>query len=149
VNPTVTGALIGIGGIIVGSLLTYFLQVRMIRHALRRARTEDLHEKRLVALQNMIFACDWILRMKDHTMIDTFGKEIWDHVLTQNLSNLTFVPESFRQDFDAIIRALFTGHALENRNKIEYDSIAQIRTKLLRYIDEQFEEKRTLTGRSN
>jgi hypothetical protein len=138
-NPAVTGALIGIGGIIIGGLLTHFLQVRMIRHELQRARTEDLHQKRLVALQNMIFACDWILRMKDHEMIDTVGKQIWDHVLTQNVSNLAFVPQSFRQDFDAIIRALFTGHALENRNKIKYDSIAQIRTKLLRYIDEQFD----------
>ena len=139
-NPTVTGALIGIGGALIGIGGTYFLQVRMIRHELQRARTEDLHQKRLVALQNMIFACDWILRMKDHEMIDTVGRQIWDHALTQNMCNLAFVPQSFRHDFDAIMRALFTGHALENRNKIEHDSIAQIRSKLLRHIDEQFEK---------
>ena len=114
----------------------------MVRHELRRARTEDLHQKRLVALQNMIFACDWILRMQNHEMIDQFGKGIWDHVLTQNASNLAFVPESFRLDFDAIIKALLAGHSLRNRNQIDYDLIANIRCKLLSYIDEKFEENK-------
>jgi len=141
-DATVTGTLIGAGAVIVGVLLTYSLQVRMVRHELRRSRIEDLHQKRLVSLQNMIFACDWILRMRGHDMVDDFGKGIWDHVLTQNVSNLAFVPESFRGDFDAIIQALFTVHALANRNRIEYDLIANIRSKLLAYIDEQFEENK-------
>ena len=141
-DATITGALIGLGGLVVGAVLTYSFQVRMIRHELRRSRIEDLHQKRLVSLRNMIFACDWILRMRGHEMVDDFGKGIWDHVLTQNVSNLAFVPESFRGDFDATIQALFMGHALENRNRIQYDLIANIRSKLLAYIDEQFEENK-------
>ena len=80
--------------------------------------------------------------MRGHEMVDDFGNGIWDHVLTRNVSNLAFVPESFRGDFDSIIQALFTGHALENRNRIEYDLIANIRSKLLAYIHEQFEENK-------
>lgn len=137
---TIIGALIGV---IVGGLMTHFLQVRMIRYELRRARTQDLYEKRLVTLQNMVFACDWILRMKNHEMKDDVGKGVWDHVFNQNVSNLAFVPRAFREDFDAIIRALFAGHALENRNRIDYDSITNIRAKLLRHIDEQFGESET------
>jgi hypothetical protein len=137
---TLFGALIGVGGVVAGILITHFLQVRMIRYELRRARTQDLYEKRLVTLQNMIFACDWILRMKNHEMTDNVAKGVWDHVFNQNASNLAFVPRDFREDFDAVIQALFAGHALENRNRIDYDSIMKIRVKLLRHIDEQFEQ---------
>jgi hypothetical protein len=138
-ESTVIGALIAVGGVVLGSLITFLLQVRMIRYELRRARAQDLYEERLVTLQNMIFACDWILRVKNHEMTDDVGKGIWDHVSKQNVSNLAFVPRAFREDFEGIIRALFAGHALENRNRIDYDLITKIRANLLRHIDEQFE----------
>jgi len=134
------GALAGIGGAIVAGVIGYFTQSSLIRKEIQKAREQDLYSKRLVALQNLIYACDWILRMKGHEMIDDFGKSVWDHVTKENIANLAFIPKNMEGDFDAVIHALFSGHALENRATIDYQKISHTKARLQDHLKENYTE---------
>jgi uncharacterized membrane protein YdjX (TVP38/TMEM64 family) len=60
------GATAGVLGAIIGGVISYFAQRGLLRREFHLSRTRELFDKRLVALQNVIFAIDFIERMKDH-----------------------------------------------------------------------------------
>jgi hypothetical protein len=136
------GALAGIGGAIVAGVIGFFTQNSLIRKEIRKAREQALYSKRLVTLQNVIYACDWILRMEGHEMIDDFGKSVWDHVTKENIANLAFIPKNMERDFDAVIHALFSGHALHNRATIDYQKIRETRDRFQDHLRLNYTENR-------
>jgi hypothetical protein len=57
------GATAGVLGAIIGGVISYLAQRGLLRREFHIARTRGLFAKRLVALQNLIFAIDFIERI--------------------------------------------------------------------------------------
>jgi hypothetical protein len=91
-------------------------------------------------LQNLVFAIDFVERMKDHEMVDDSSVRTWHRLTDEVASNLAFIPSQFRFDFDLVVRSLYAGVALEARRGLDYGSLARAKAGVLRYIDSEFED---------
>ena len=137
------GAMAGILGAIVAGIISYFTQRSLLRRELHHARTRELFDRRLAALQNLAFAIDFIERMRDHDMRDDFATSTWHRLSGEVPCNLAFIPSELRQHFDLAIRSLYAGIALDARSKLDYAALSDAKAAVLRYIDTQFESPRT------
>src|SRR2546423_1839533 len=82
------GAIAGVLGAIIGGIISYFAQRGLLRRELRHALTRELFQKRLAALQNLVFAIDFIERMRDHAMEDDFSVRTWRRLTDEVPCNL-------------------------------------------------------------
>jgi hypothetical protein len=137
------GAIAGVLGAIIAGVISYFAQRALLGQEIQRARTRSLFERRLSALQNVVFAIDFIERVKGHEMIDHFSTETWLRLSNETPCNLAFIPKQFRTDFDLVVRSLYAGVAIEPRNKLDYVGLGRAKAALLSYIDAEFENAST------
>lgn len=103
------GATAGVLGATIAGVISYFAQRDLLRREIQRARTQHLFEKRLAALQNLVFAIDFIQRIRNHQLIDEFGIRTWRRLNDETPCNLGFIPEQLRSDFDLVVRSLYAG----------------------------------------
>jgi len=134
------GASAAVIGTVIAGIISYYVQRALLGHEVHRARTRFLFEKRLTALQNLVFAIDFVERMKDHEMVDDSSVRTWHRLTDEVASNLAFIPSQFRSDFDLVVRSLYAGVALAARRGLDYGSLARAKAGVLRYIDSEFED---------
>ncbi len=84
------GAIAGVLGAVIGGIISYFAQRGLLRRELRHALTRELFQKRLAALQNLVFAIDFIERMRDHAMADDFSVRTWHPAYRRDAVQLWF-----------------------------------------------------------
>jgi hypothetical protein len=137
------GASAAVIGTVIAGIISYYVQRALLGHEVHPARTRFLFEKRLTALQNLVFAIDFVERMKNHEMIDDSTVRTWHRLTDEVASNLAFIPSPFRSDFDLVVRSLYAGVALDARHGLDYGSLARAKAGVLRYIDSEFEEAGT------
>jgi hypothetical protein len=137
------GASAAVIGTVVAGIISYYGQRALLGHEVHRARTRFLFEKRLTALQNLVFAIDFVERMKGHEMVDDFGIRTWQRLNDEVACNLAFIPKQFRSDFDLVVRSLYAGVAIDARRGLDYGGLARAKAAVLCYIDSEFEDAGT------
>src|SRR5262245_59197470 len=97
------GAIASLLGAIVAGIISYFTQRSLLRRELHHARTRELFDRRLAALQNLAFAIDFIERMRDHDMKDDFAISTWSRLVGEVPCNLAFIPRELRRHLDLAV----------------------------------------------
>jgi len=140
IYASIIGALSAVIGGLVVAIFSYFTQRRMLTHQLRLERQKDLHAKRLVALQNILFAIDFIEKTKD---IDysSEGLSIWKHLTMNNGCNLAFISDEHRDGFSYLVNVLYAGPLVEDRQKVDYNRLSELKIEILQMIDRDFDMK--------
>jgi hypothetical protein len=133
------GATAGVLGAIIGGVISYFAQRGLLRREFHLSRTRELFDKRLVALQNVIFAIDFIERMKDHVMADDFANRTWLRLTDKTPCNRLFIPKQLRSDFGLVVHSLYAGRSADARNELDYDALSRAKAAVQRYVDAEFE----------
>jgi hypothetical protein len=133
------GATAGVLGAIIGGVISYLTQRGLLRREFHLARTRELFGKRLVALQNLIFAIDFIERMRHHDFVDEFAARTWLRLTDETPCNLLFIPKQLRSDFDLVVRSLYAGRAVDARNNLDYVGLTRAKAAVQGYVDAEFE----------
>jgi hypothetical protein len=139
-DTTILITLISTGGALVGSVIgsvvTYNVQRRLLDAEAKRNTFSHLLEKRLGALQHVNLALDFafgnIGRTQGGPVGDLFTKIVHDMPM-----HIAFLPEDIRTEARELMFKFFAG-SRDGTVNLEQDALTQLRAKVLTLIDENY-----------
>jgi hypothetical protein len=134
-------ALISVFGVLVGSIVgavvTYYVQKRLLDAQTNRNIHSNLLEKRITALQQLNLALDFIFGNIGKTEGGPVG-ELFRKIIHEMPMHLIFLPAEIREEARDLMFKYFAG-ARDGTMNLDHDSITGLRKKVLKLIDESYE----------
>ena len=143
---SIYSAVIGAMGAIIGGILvtigSYFAQQTLLRSQTREYAFKDLLQKRLVALQNLVYAVDFI-EGNDGKELEGLLSEMYHNIVKDNSCNISFFPEEIREDARKLIHKCyesFQSPKLEVYTDFSGDLIDSLKKRTLKIVDETYDQ---------
>lgn len=139
-DTSIVTAFIGAGsallGSVVGGVVTYTIQSKLLNTASKRNEASKLIERRLNALQNMVVAIDVVLGNEGTTEGGEISK-LMNSVIHELPKHIPFLPTNLRDDALSLLHQFFAG-AKTGEMKVELPVMIELKIKALDAIDESY-----------
>ena len=136
-NISLLTALVGAGGALVGSIvggvITYFIQSKLLHQSALRDEASRLQDRRLDALQNIVIAVDVVLGNEGRTE----GGEIatlMSNIIHELPKHIPFLPPDLRDEARSLMLQFFASARVGEMN-VNLETMTTLKNNALQAID--------------
>lgn len=141
-NDTVLIAIIGVlgalGGSVIGAVVTYFVQRKLLDSETKRTAHLRLLEKRIAALQQINLALDFAFGNTGKTEGGPVG-ELFVKIVHEMPLHIAFLPREMRTDARNLMFQFFSAARTGTAN-FDGDALTALRDNVQKAIDESYEQ---------